>query len=439
MRVTKSGQILFALAGLGAAEAQAAGPSDATVTVIHGITGQDLGLAPELPVDVEVSGQCVLTSFTFGSISPRLDLPPGSYDIRVRLSDGACGGAVAVEALGVPFAADENATVIAHLDASGGPTASKFTNDLTPSAAHQGRVVAHHTAAAPAVDVRLRRPGVFVELAGVVNGQSGGVELDAKKHTLLIAPAGGRPIFREVFRVFAGKTVFAYAVGSVSGGTFAILFDVQAQAQPVPPADVTIIHGITGQDLGLSPELPVDISIAGIGCVATDVRFGAIASGFQLPAGAYDIEIRLSDGACTGAVAVSAAGVPFSAGEDATVIAHLDENGGPTASKFTNDVSKLSRRKDRFVVHHVAAAPAVDVALSTFFGRRPLELKGVVNGQSGGEEVRRGLYIFSVAPAGGSPIFRAFAPLFGGDLILVYAVGSVSTGTFQLIAERRSL
>lgn len=452
MHITKIG-LVTALSLFASGTASA---GNATVTVIHGITGQDLGLAPSLPVDVEVVGVgCALTNFTFGTISSRLSLPAGAYDLRVRLSDGACGGAVAVAANQVPFAADENATVIAHLDANGGPTASKFTNDLSPSSQHQGRVQAHHTAAAPAVDLRFNWPfpsrfagspfarflrRIFsrpvASLNGVTNGQSGAVELPARDFELNIAPAGGSPIATIPVGILEGKTILAYAVGSLASGSFQLIVDVQDQSQP---ATVTVIHGIPGQDLGLAPTLPVDIEVVGVGCVLTHVTFKDISPRLSLPAGSYDLRVRLSDGSCGGGVAVAANGVPFAANEDATVIAHLDAAGAPTASKFTNDLSSAARNKGRFVVHHTAAAPAVDLALDSFFGGRPLDLRGVTNGQSGGADIRRGLYIFSVAPAGGNPIDRRFAPIYDDRLILVYAVGSLSTGSFTFIADRRDI
>ena len=426
------------LAGISMVAALTGTDEAATVTVIHGIPGGDLGLAKELPVDVEVAGVgCALTDFRFGDVSARLSLPAGAYDLRVRLSDGACGGAVAVEALGVPFTADENATVVAHLDPGGAPTASKFVNDLTQSADHQGRLQLHHTAAAGAVDIRLRRGFFFRKLGGVTNGQQGALDVNAGRYRVRVSAAGRRrPLLFDRVRVPAGKTVSAYAVGTPGTRSFTLLADVQDQ---IDPATVTVIHGITGQDLGLAPALPVDVEVVGVGCVLTDFTFGTISPRLALPAGSYDINVRLATGDCTGAVAVAVAGVPFAEGEDATVIAHLDASGGATASKFTNDVSRLRRREARFVAHHTAAAPAVDLALLDLFrrGRASLSLSGVTNGQSGGDDLRRGLYLFTIAPAGGHPLSIQFAPLFGGKARFVYVVGSLSGGTLQTIEDVR--
>lgn len=137
--------------------------------------------------------------------------------------------------------------------------------------------------------------------------------------------------------------------------------------EPVDAATLTVIHGIPGRDLDLDPELPVDVFISGLGCALTDFRFGDVTGRLPVPAGAYDITVSLSDaeaGACNGPVAIEAAGMPLAARENATVLAHLAEDGSPTASKFVNDLRDPGRGKDaRLAVHHAAAAGAVGVGL----------------------------------------------------------------------------
>lgn len=415
----------------------------ATVTVVHGIPGTDVNPALDisLPVDIEVVGVgCALAGFTFGEVSGRLALPAGSYDLNVRLSDGSCGGAVAVSAAGVPFAAGENATVIAHLDAAGAPTASKFVNDLSaPVGLGRGRLQVHHTAAAPAVDVRISAPSVFEELAGVINGQSGALDFDEEGYDVAIAAAGSpTALFSQLVEIPAAQSVLVYAVGSLSSGTFTVIADIKDLEDP---ATVNVVHGIPGTDVdpALPIGLPVDVEVVGVGCVLTGVEFGDVSGPLGLPAGSYDLNVRLSDGACGGAVAVAAAGVPFEAGEDATVIAHLDAAGAPTASKFVNDLSRTEPHEGRFAVHHTAAAPAVDIGVETFAGRLVLQLNSVVNGQSGQEDFSRGLYVLTLAPAGGHPIDTQLAAARADELRLVYVVGSLSTGTLTYISDTRTL
>lgn len=56
-------------------------------------------------------------------------------------------------------------TAVAHLDASGDPTASLFTNDLSTIPAGEGKLTVRHTAAAPAVDVLANGAAAFENLS----------------------------------------------------------------------------------------------------------------------------------------------------------------------------------------------------------------------------------------------------------------------------------
>ena len=125
-------------------------------------------------------------------------------------------------------------------------------------------------------------------------------------------------------------------------------------------AMVYIVHGVDGTVLGLSQELPVDISVNGT-CVIQDFKFTEFVGPIALSPGTYDIAISLANltNPCSEAPVIEAE-VPIRAGETCTIIAHLTEDGSTTASKFTHDVSPI-KDKSRIVLHHCAAAPAVDI------------------------------------------------------------------------------
>ena len=63
----------------------------ADVRVIHGINGEDLGLAKALPVDISVNGSCALKGVTFKQ-SAKVELGAGDYTIRVFVATGSCSG-----------------------------------------------------------------------------------------------------------------------------------------------------------------------------------------------------------------------------------------------------------------------------------------------------------------------------------------------------------
>ncbi len=208
-------------------------PTDASIYVVHGIPGEDLGLDPALPVDVSVDGACALPGFTFGEIVGPLAMPAGSYEVAISLvADEPCTGAVVIGPVTLDFAAGENYSVVAHLTEEGGITASLFTNDLSALSGRQARVIAHHLAAAPAVDVRLRQVkkqghAEKIKVEDFVNGQQVAAELRAGRWKLSIAPAGAAdPVFGPVKLKLKPFTAYlVYAVGSLENGTFTLLIE----------------------------------------------------------------------------------------------------------------------------------------------------------------------------------------------------------------------
>jgi hypothetical protein len=207
---------------------------DATIFVIHGIPGIDLGLDAKLPVDIEVDGTCLLQGFEFGEIAGPLSLAAGTYNIQIKLADPSnpCGGTTVIEA-DVPFEANEKCTVIAHLTEDGGITASKFTHDLSPIKRNKSRILMHHTAFAPNVDITWTPqadvlPRV-IEIDEFEHGDKFHVEirpLPADSWQLAIAPRGtGTPIFfqDQQFQDFTAYGIFA--VGSIVNGTFRLIIN----------------------------------------------------------------------------------------------------------------------------------------------------------------------------------------------------------------------
>ncbi|MHC4986585.1 MAG: DUF4397 domain-containing protein, partial [Planctomycetota bacterium] len=141
-----------------------------TAYVVHGINGEDFDLDKALPVDVFVSGLgCAIPYFEFGDRVGPLSVPAGTYDITISLADmeNPCDGTAAIALSGVMLPAGANATIIAHRTADGSPgagdllelgiTASIFANDFTYTGRGKARILAHHTALAPSVDVVVSR------------------------------------------------------------------------------------------------------------------------------------------------------------------------------------------------------------------------------------------------------------------------------------------
>jgi uncharacterized surface protein with fasciclin (FAS1) repeats len=219
----------------------------AMVYVIHGIPGQDLGLDADLPVDIALNGACALTEFRFGTVTGPIELTPGRYNLKLGLAnpENPCSEPAVIEA-DIPLAAQDNLTIIAHLTEHAQATASVFSNRFAECHKnYQSPLVVHHTAAAPAVDVRaeVATPIGFraLNLSHVTNGSQGILTTWPGTWDVSIAPTGVKqPLFGPVPLTLGGeKAYFLYAVGSPASGTFTVL-------QNTIPLAPTIVETVIG-------------------------------------------------------------------------------------------------------------------------------------------------------------------------------------------------
>ena len=236
--------------------------STLTAYVVHGIPGDDFNLDPALPVDVFVSGLgCAIPGFKFGDRVGPLSIPSGTYDIKISLADvnNPCTGTAVISLPGVALTAGVNATVIAHRTADGSPgsgdllglgvTASIFLNDFTPTANGKARIMAHHTALAPTVDVILSRDysdpdAPSVTVPGFTNPTAGGDALLSQINAQIrpgdwevALEAGGATVFGpNTLNLKPFTTTYVYAVGDFFGTTFQYLVFTESTGKPRPEA-----------------------------------------------------------------------------------------------------------------------------------------------------------------------------------------------------------
>jgi len=207
-----------------------------------------------------------------------------------------------------------------------------------------------------------------------------------------------------------------------------------ASAGPLD-AKLTIIHGINGKDLGFDEALAVDVCTAkGATPLATNVPFRTVSNPFSLPAGQYNVEIRLADGSCNGALAVAAT-ISLAVAENATAVAHLTEYGTPTITKFVNDVRPLGPGQTRLYARHAAAFGRVNVYLRQ--GRSVALVRDLRNPDQDGANLRAGSRYVAIYPAGSweKPAFSATLRLDAGVAYFAYAVGSPAKGTFEVLTQ----
>lgn len=144
---------------------------------------------------------------------------------------------------------------------------------------------------------------------------------------------------------------FGRAAGAVGVAGALVLVATPASAEET--ATVSVLHAV--------PDTPVDVYANGERLI-DDFQPGTLTDPLQLPAGSYDLAIFPADAADgSGDPLLSADGVTVPAGANATVVAHLGEDGTPVLTPFVNDVSAIPAGQARVTVRHTAAAPAVDI------------------------------------------------------------------------------
>jgi hypothetical protein len=201
---------LAALTGLLLTNSSAQAASTASVTVVHAI--------PNTPVNVFVNGKSTLTDFKPGTVAGPLQLPSGSYTVKVFSAANTAGTGTPVIQATATISAGQNVTLVAHLTASGAPTLTPYVNDVSPIAAGQARLVVRHTAAAPAVDVRANGKVAF---AGLTNPKQASADLPAGKISADVVLAGTSTVAigPAPLNLVAGTETIVYADGSASAKT----------------------------------------------------------------------------------------------------------------------------------------------------------------------------------------------------------------------------
>jgi hypothetical protein len=224
------------------------------------------------------------------------------------------------------------------------------------------------------------------------------------------------------------------------------------------PASIYIVHGIPGHDVseGLDPALPVDVLVDGSICLVKGLKFGDIAGPFSIPANTYSIAISLANSVtpCSNGALLGPVDVTFTAGENASVVAYLSPGSTgpvPGVTVFKNNLTATPAGESRLIVQHTADAPAVDITVSRdafVFAIDPrittlAVVHDVTNGQQAVAALSSGaannfpLTTVSLTPAGeSSPVIGPYYfQLVPHTAYLIYAVGSLNTGSFTLITK----
>jgi len=399
-----------------AAPAVADGHTDARLTVVHGI--------PDTPVDIYVNGAKTLENFQPNTVTDPIPLPSGSYNIEIYgVGAGPAAVAPVLEA-DLELPPGGNVTAVAHLSDTGTLKLSAFLNDTTATQPNDARLVVRHLANAPAVDIVAN--GSLTLFSNVTNPNEGQIDVAAGTYGVTINAAGTSTVAFDAGDVtlLEGKSTIVYAVGDLAGGSFGLL--IQSIDLPMAAGNgvATVVHGV--------PGLTVDVYLNGnlaIPSFAPETVLGPL----MLPATDYDIAIYPAGANPLATKPAISAETSLPAGANASIVAHLDGSGVPTASVFVNDVSEIAAGEARLVVRHTAFAPAVDIIANGSLTLFP----NVTNPNEGQIDVAAGTYGVTINAAGTSTVaFDAGnVTLPEGQSTIVYAVGDLGGGTFTLLIQ----
>ncbi|MEN9846370.1 MAG: hypothetical protein RIS36_1517 [Pseudomonadota bacterium] len=201
-------------------------------------------------------------------------------------------------------------------------------------------------------------------------------------------------------------------------------------------ADVRVIHGINGKDLGLAQELPVDISVNGA-CALKGVKFKQ-STKVELGGGDYTVRVFVATGSCAGTPVIEkSVTIPAEAEAAAfSLVASLSSNGTPQLAVFQNTGTTIITTG--VGVRHLAKAGVVKVrvALRERGVRLPSSTATIRNGQEttqgvlGADSLR---YTISLEPRSAKRVTLPSQDVRRSYRIL-YVVGSLQNG-FSVISE----
>ena len=231
---------------------------DAQLSVLHGVPG--------LTVDVCVNGSVAIPNFNPGDLAGPLALPAGTYTVAVFGTSPTqdCSGTPAIGPIDLPLAAGMNYTAVAHLGATGTPTATLFTNDTSAAGAGEGKATVRHAAAnAEGVEIVVNGSislGTFNngEQLGPVALAAGTYSAEIKAGTVTVPPTPADVPVAE------GVNTIVYAYGDAAGG--AVILAVQRVDLAAPPSYDTVPSSVP--TMGTMGLVVMIVTLLGFGLLA---------------------------------------------------------------------------------------------------------------------------------------------------------------------------
>jgi hypothetical protein len=212
--------ITFLAVGWMASEAQAA-----TVAIIHGINGRDLGASKQLPVDIAVNGTCSIKGIKFTK-STSVSLEEGTYRITVHPANGSCTETAVIDQTLTIDERDYSITAVASLSSKGKPQLAVYDNSIYVL---RKAVAVRHAAFASPVYSRIRVTGYQSQVRRIKNGGLGdaftGWESEIPYKITVSSRSRGGVLFNLGGR-YKGTWRLFHIVGSAKNGLAVVTQDI---------------------------------------------------------------------------------------------------------------------------------------------------------------------------------------------------------------------
>ena len=201
-----------------------AGPAQATTQ--HRFAGHTaevsiLHAVPNTPVDVYLNHKRILNDFQPGTLVGPLSLKAGTYTVSITAATAKNDKHPVIGPVKLKFHAARSYTVVAHLTASGKPTATSYLNTIKTTPKGDGRIIVRHDAAAPAVDVYVDGKRAMKHLS---NPKQSKANLKAGTYSVAVTLAGKKAtvIGPADVKIAKNTDTIVYAWGSAAQGNLTV-------------------------------------------------------------------------------------------------------------------------------------------------------------------------------------------------------------------------
>lgn len=203
--------------------------TEATITVVHAIPGED-----GFPADVYIDGQKTVLHMVFDAVSEPVAVPAGPLDVALFASGTDPSATEPLLAQQLTLEAGSSYTLVVQM-IDGSPAMALYLNDLAPVDAGVTRVTVRHTGTSGPLQVTVAGENVVTDL---MSPNEVTVEVPAGLQPLSVATADGSSLLEQDIDFRAGSLVVLYTVGEPGGQEQFGLLTQQVTIPQVSPTGV---------------------------------------------------------------------------------------------------------------------------------------------------------------------------------------------------------